>query len=140
MADINTLMLCGRLGADPELRKTNTGKAVASFSLATSRSVRTPGGDWDEVAEWHKIVCWEAHAERAAKRLCKGDKIFVTGELRYNTWTDKAGQKRVSSEVVARRWDLVAKKLSAEEREDRGLTPAPVKAPASESAEDSVPY
>ena len=136
MADINTIMLCGRLGADPELRQTNNGKAVATFNLATGRKVRAASGDWDEVTEWHKVVCWETLAEQAGKRLNKGDKVFVSGELRYGNWTDKEGQKRVSSEVVARRWDLVVKKLSTSSSADQPLTSSP----DSSVADAEVPF
>lgn len=131
MSDVNTIMLLGRVGKDPELRKTATGKSVANFSLCTNRSVRTAAGEWDEVPEWHRIVAWDKQAERAERQVNKGDKVFVEGHVRYSKWTDNNGSKRTSTEVVVKKLELMGKKRT-------NLTAVPS---ASESSGvDAVPF
>ncbi len=100
MRCMNTVTLVGRLGRDPELRTTRSGKVVASMSVATSRSRKVDDG-WIEMTEWHKVVAWEKTAERAARDLKKGSPVVVGGELRYNTWTDEQGVKRNKAEIWA---------------------------------------
>ncbi len=100
MHDVNKVMLVGRLGKDPQVRRTASGKTVANVSLATGRRVKK-GEGWDTHTEWHRIVVWEKQAEIVADRLRKGDPVAVVGELRYGEYTDKTGQKRHTSDVVA---------------------------------------
>lgn len=129
MNDLNRVLLMGRIGKDPELRTTQTGKTVGHFSLCTNRGIRTADGVWDDVPEWHKVVVWQKHAENASRILGKGDKVFVEGDLRYNKWTDNSGQKRTSSEVVAQRWELVQKKYRPETAEQKPAENDPTPVP-----------
>lgn len=108
MKDLNKIILIGRLGNDPIRRETKTGKAVASFSLATSRLV--PDGQPIEEGEepgkreetdWHNIVVWGRQAEVCYQFLRKGRTIYVEGSLRRKSYTNKDGQQRVSFEVHA---------------------------------------
>lgn len=100
MFDINQITLVGRLGADPELRTTKTGKSVATFSVATDRPIRTEQG-WDRITEWHRCVAWEKKAEWVAAQLKKGDPAAISGSVRYSSWTDDSGNKRYKTEVHA---------------------------------------
>ena len=99
MASVNKVILIGNLGKDPEIRYTQTGKAVTSFSLATSERA---GRDGNERTEWHNIVAWDKLAELCGRLVRKGNKVYVEGRLQTREYTDKTGTKKWSTEVVAR--------------------------------------
>lgn len=91
----NHVTLVGRLVADPELRRTGSGKPVTSFRLAVDRPTK------DKQTDWLDIVAWEQRAEFVANNFSKGQDILVDGELQSRSWTDKEGNKRTSIEVKA---------------------------------------
>lgn len=101
MASINKVILIGNLGRDPELRYTQSGQAVANFSLATTERFSTRDGDKQERTEWHRIVAWGRTAELCAQYLSKGRSVYLEGRLQTNEWEDKEGQKRKTTEIVA---------------------------------------
>lgn len=96
---LNKMMIIGNLGADPELRYTPSGKAVAELRVAVNDRSRGPDGEWQEETQWFRVELWEQAAERAAERLRKGHKIFAEGALRAREWEGKDGQKRTSLEI-----------------------------------------
>ena len=106
---LNKIMLIGNLGADPEVRSTNSGSRVATLSLATSRQWTTKAGEKQEKTEWHRCVVWNAGgtglADVVEKYLKKGDRVYVEGRIEYRNWKDKEGQTRYTTEVNVR--DLV---------------------------------
>ena len=106
---LNKAMLIGNLGADPEVRSTNTGTRVATLSLATSRQWTTQGGEKQEKTEWHRCVVWNTRqsglADVVEKYLKKGDRVYVEGRIEYRTWQDREGQTRYTTEINVR--DLV---------------------------------
>jgi single-strand DNA-binding protein len=91
----------GRLGANPEIRFTNTGTAVANFNLATSENWNDKNGQRQERTEWHRVVVWGKLAELCEKYLSKGRQCFVEGRLQTRSWDDKEGNKRYTTEIVA---------------------------------------
>ncbi len=95
---VNKVLLLGNLGRDPELRYTQSGKAVARFSMATSER----GRDGNDRTEWHNVVAWEKLAELCNRLVRKGNKVYVEGRLQTREYTDKSGQRKWSTEVVAR--------------------------------------
>jgi single-strand DNA-binding protein len=103
---LNKVTLIGNLGNDPELRSTNGGNRVASFSLATSRQWNTPSGEKQEKTEWHKCVVWNTKGSQLAdiveKYVKKGDKIYVEGRIEYRQWQDKENQTRYTTEINVR--------------------------------------
>jgi len=101
MASVNRVILIGNLGRDPELRYTQSGQAVANFSLATTDRFSNREGERQERTEWHRIVAWGRTAELCAQYLSKGRSVYVEGRLQTNEWEDKEGQKRRTTEVVA---------------------------------------
>jgi len=101
MASINKVILIGNLGRDPELRYTQSGQAVANFSLATTERFSTRDGEKQERTEWHRIVTWGRTAELCAQYLSKGRSVYLEGRLQTNEWEDKEGQKRKTTEIVA---------------------------------------
>lgn len=100
-AGINKVILIGRLGADPEVRYTSNGGAVANFNMATNESWTDKSGQKQERTEWHRIVVWGKLAELCGQYLSKGRQAFIEGKLQTREWTDKEGGKRYTTEVVA---------------------------------------
>lgn len=101
MAGVNKVILIGRLGADPEIRYTNTGTAVANFSLATSINWVNKDGEREERTEWHRIVAFGRLGEISGEYLNKGKQVYVEGRLQTRSWEDKDGNRRKTTEVVA---------------------------------------
>ncbi|HXN40605.1 MAG TPA: single-stranded DNA-binding protein [Myxococcaceae bacterium] len=98
---VNKAILVGNLGADPEVRFTPGGQAVANFRIATSESWTDKGGQKQERTEWHRIVVWGKLAELCGEYLAKGRQCFVEGRLQTREWTDKENKKNYTTEVVA---------------------------------------
>jgi single-strand DNA-binding protein len=101
MKTLNKVMLIGFLGKDPEVRFTQAGKAVATFSLATSSSWTDQSGEKHEQTEWHRIVAWGKLAEICGEYLQKGSKAYIEGRIQSREWNDNSGAKRTTVEVVA---------------------------------------
>ena len=89
----------GRLTIDPELRRTGSGTAVTSFSLACDRDFKSQSGDKE--TDFIEVVAWKNTAEFVSKYFSKGRMAVVEGRLQIRDWTDKAGNKRTTAEVVA---------------------------------------
>jgi single-strand DNA-binding protein len=99
---INKVILIGNLGKDPEVRFTPGGQAVANFNIATSESWNDKNtGQKQERTEWHRIVVWGKLAELCGEYLKKGRQCYVEGRLQTREWTDKEGQKKYTTEIVA---------------------------------------
>ena len=96
---LNKIILMGRLTRDPEMRRTNSGTAVASFSLAVDRDFKSQGGDKE--TDFIDIVAWRNTAEFVSKYFTKGRMAVVEGRLQIRDWTDRDGGKRRSAEVIA---------------------------------------
>lgn len=101
MAGVNKVILIGNLGADPEVRFTPGGQAVANFRIATSESWNDKQGNKQERTEWHRIVVWGKLAELCGEYLKKGRQCYVEGRLQTREWTDKENKKNYTTEVVA---------------------------------------
>ena len=96
---LNHIVLMGRLTRDPELRRTGSGVAVASFTLAVDRDFAAQGAEKE--TDFVDIVAWRNTAEFVSRFFTKGRMAVVTGRLQIRNWTDKEGNKRRSAEVVA---------------------------------------
>lgn len=96
---LNRIILMGRLTRDPELRHTQSGTAVASFSLAVERDFKDQGGEKE--TDFIDVVAWRGTAEFVSKYFVKGRMAAVDGRLQIRDWTDKDGNKRKSAEVLA---------------------------------------
>ena len=102
MASLNKVQVIGHLGADPELRYTQSNVPVATLSVATTEKWKDRDGNPQEETEWHRIVVWNKQAENCAKYLSKGRPVYVEGKLKTRSWDDKqTGQKRYATEIVA---------------------------------------
>ena len=96
---LNKIFIMGRLTRDPELRRTQSGTAVTSFSLAVDRDFKSQSGEKE--TDFIDVVAWRSTAEFVAKYFTKGRMAVVEGRLQLRDWTDKDGNKRRSAEVVA---------------------------------------
>ena len=96
---LNKIILMGRLTRDPELRRTGSGTAVTSFSLAVDRDFKSQSGEKE--TDFIDVVAWRNTAEFVSKYFTKGRMAIVEGRLQIRDWTDKDGGKRRSAEVVA---------------------------------------
>jgi single-strand DNA-binding protein len=97
---INKVMLVGNVGEEPKVNQISPDNMVAHFSLATHEHYTDKEGKEVKKTEWHKIVVWNKKAEIVKKYIKKGDPLYVEGKLQTNSWEDKEGIKRTTTEVV----------------------------------------
>jgi single-strand DNA-binding protein len=115
MAGINKVILVGNVGRDAEVRFTQGGTPVASFSLATSEVYTDKTtGQRTEKTEWHNIVCWRRLAEIAGQYVQKGRQLYIEGKLSTRDWVDPQGVKHYKTEIIADTFQLLGR------REDSG--------------------
>ncbi len=114
---LNHITIMGRLTRDPELRRTNTGKAVTSFTLAVDRDYAEKGAERE--TDFIECVAWRGTAEFVDKYFGRGQMAVVSGRLQIRDWEDKGGNRRRSAEVVA---DNV---YFGEQKRDAGANGAP---------------
>lgn len=103
---VNKVILLGRAGRDPEVRRMDNNMTVARFTLATSE-FWTKDGNRAEHTEWHNIVMWRGLAEIAEKYVRKGSLLYIEGRLRSRSWDDKDGNKRYTVEILTDVMNLV---------------------------------
>lgn len=96
---LNRIIVMGRMTRDPELRRTNSGTAVASFTVAVDRDFKSQSGEKE--TDFINVVAWRNTAEFVSKYFSKGRMAVVEGRLQLRDWTDKDGNKRRSAEIVA---------------------------------------
>lgn len=96
---LNRIIVMGRMTRDPELRRTNSGTAVASFTVAVDRDFKSQSGEKE--TDFIEVVAWRNTAEFVSKYFSKGRMAVVEGRLQIRDWTDKDGNKRRTAEIVA---------------------------------------
>ncbi len=101
MHGINKVQLIGNVGREAKTKLLDSGVPVTTFSLATSETHRRKDGSRVTSTEWHNIVLWRGLAELAEKYVKKGDPLYIEGKLHSRTWTDKDGNLRRTTEIVA---------------------------------------
>ncbi len=100
---VNKVILIGNLGKDPEIRYTQSGTAVANFTVATTESWGGKDGqERQEKTEWHNIVAWARLAEICNQYLAKGRQVYIEGRIQTRKWEDRDGNTRYTTEIVAR--------------------------------------
>ena len=110
---VNKVILIGNLGADPEIRYTPSGTAVANFTLATTEQW-TKNGKKEEKTEWHKIVAWGRLGEICGEYLHKGKQVYIEGRIQTRSWEDKEGIKRYTTEINAQTMQMLGSKSDGE--------------------------
>lgn len=109
---INKVILIGNLGADPEVRYSQSGTAVANFTIATTESRKKQDGTREELTEWHRIVAFGRTAEICGEYLHKGSRVYIEGRLQTRKWQDKSGQDRYTTEIIANDMQMLGGKGS----------------------------
>ncbi len=110
MAGINKAMIIGRLGRDPEVRYTQDGRAIASFSVATSEEWKDKAtGEKKERTEWHRVVAFGRLGEICGEYLAKGRQVYIEGRLQTRSW-EKDGVTRYTTEIVANNMQMLEPK------------------------------
>ncbi len=99
---VNKVSLVGNLGQDPEIRRTQDGRPIANFSVATSESWRDRNtGERREKTEWHRVVCFNEGLVKVIENYVKkGSKVYIEGQLQTRKWQDQQGQDKYTTEVV----------------------------------------
>jgi single-strand DNA-binding protein len=99
---VNKVILVGNLGRDPEVRRTQDGRPIVNFSVATSDRWRDKAtGERKEKTEWHRVVIFNENLAKIAEQyLKKGSKVYLEGSLQTRKWQDQSGQEKYSTEVV----------------------------------------
>ena len=98
---VNKAIIVGNLGADPEVRYTQSGTPVANMRIATNERWTDKSGEKQERTEWHRVVVFGKTAENCQKYLSKGRQVYVEGRIQTNEWQDNDGNKRYTTEIVA---------------------------------------
>ena len=135
---VNKVILIGRLGADPEVRYTPSGMPVANFRIATSENWNDKQGQKQERTEWHRIVVWGKLAELCGQYLAKGRQVYHEGRLQTRQWDDRDGNKKFTTEVVAREVTFLGGRAEGGEGK-RATAPAAEGAPEKAEAANAAP-
>jgi single-strand DNA-binding protein len=106
---MNKAMVIGNLGNDPEIRYTQKGAAVATFSIATTERWKDADGVQQEHTEWHKIVAWKGLAEICGDHLKKGSKVYIEGKMQTRKWEEN-GNIRYTTEIIAKSMEMLGGK------------------------------
>jgi single-strand DNA-binding protein len=115
---LNKVMIIGRLGRDPEMRYTPSGRPVTTFSVATSRSWNTADGERRTETEWFNVVAWSSLAEICNQYLVKGQQVYIEGRLQTRQWEDDQGKRHSSVEIVANEMIILGPRRSESNAED----------------------
>ena len=116
---VNKTILVGNLGKDPEVRESNAGNPITSFSVATSRKWNDRDNNKQEETEWHNVVCFGKSAEIAGQYLTKGRQVYVEGRLKTSSWDDKeTGAKKYKTEIICERFQMLGKRDDAPQQGD----------------------
>ena len=112
---VNKVFLLGRLGKDPEMRATQGGMQIASFTLATSDRQKDQTGQWVDKTEWHNLVAFQRTAEIVRDYCKKGSQVFVEGKIQTRSWDDKtSGEKKYKTEILVNELSLLDSKGGGE--------------------------
>lgn len=98
---LNKVLIIGRVGRDPEMRYTPSGRPVTTFSIGSSRTWNTADGEKRTETEWFNVVAWSNLAEICKQYLSKDRLVYIEGRLQTRHWEDQEGNKHVSTEIVA---------------------------------------
>lgn len=138
MASVNKAILVGNLGADPEIRYTPSGTAVANFNVATREQWTNKDGEKEERTEWHRIVAWSRLGEICGEYLRKGSQVYIEGRLQTRAWEDRDGNKRYTTEIIAQTMQMLGssrKEGEARTIEERHPIEEPISIP-----DDDIPF
>lgn len=122
-SNINTCTVSGNLCRDSELKQTQGGTSILSFTIACNES-RKNGDSWEEYPNFFNCILFGARAQALAQYLKKGTKVIVAGKLSYSSWTDNEGHKRSKVEIVANALDFAGGRQQAQQATQQQAQPA----------------
>ena len=131
----NKVILLGRLGADPQLRYTPSGRANASFNMATNASWKDQDGNQQERTDWHRITAWGKIAEVMGEWLKKGSYVYIEGRIQTRSYEDDNGVKKYITGVVATDMEMLGRR-----DEGGGKTDVPEQETPPAEPEDDLPF
>lgn len=142
---VNKVIIIGNLGADPEVRYTPNGSAIANLSVATSESWKDKNtGEKQERTEWHRAVLYNRLAEIAGEYLKKGAKVYLEGSLRTRKWQDKSGVERYTTEIACNELQMLDGRGGSASMESHSAPAShasePMSAPAGADFDDDIPF
>jgi single-strand DNA-binding protein len=145
---VNKVILVGNLGANPEMRFTQGGQAVANLRIATSERWTDKSGQKQETTEWHRVVAFGKLAEICGQYLTKGRQIYVEGRIQTRQWQDQQGQKRYSTEIVMQNMQMLGNRAGGgapgdRAHDDMGATVPPADDAFADSGagmDDDIPF
>jgi len=136
---VNKVILIGNLGADPEIRYTQSGAAVANLRLATTETWKKDG-EKEELTEWHRVVTFGRLAEICGEYLSKGSKVYIEGRIQTRKWEDRDGNTRYTTEIVAREMKMLSPKGAGGQGQGGGYKEDEPPLPETPPMGDDVPF
>ena len=136
---LNKAQIIGRLGKDPEVRYTNSGEVIASFTVATSERYKDRNGERQEKTEWHNVTAFRKLAEIIGQHLRKGALVYVEGKIETRKWQTDAGETRYSTSIIASEMKMLGGKSEQSAQQPQS---APQSAPQNEANQfdDDIPF
>ncbi len=135
---VNKVILVGRLGADPQLKFTPSGKANASFNVATNYVWKDQDGNQQDKTDWHRVTAWGKLAEVMGEFLKKGSYVYLEGRLQTRNYDDANGVKKWITEVVVTDMEMLGRK--GEGAGGGGDDSGPEDAPSNNAEEEDLPF
>ena len=129
---MNKVIIVGRLGSDPEIKNTQNGKAVASFSVATSEKY-----NGNEKTEWHRIIAWEKQAEIAKNYLAKGNIVGIEGKIQSREYED-GGVKKKITEIICQSITLLETSDKSDKSDKKKIQTSTTS--TSDTPDEDVPF
>ena len=118
MGSVNKAIIIGNAGKDPETKYTDAGVAVCTLTLATKHSWKEKEGQRQEKTEWHRVVFWGKLAEIVDRYVRKGSQVYVEGRIETRKWTDKNGNDKYTTEIVADQMQMLSNRPKQETDND----------------------
>ena len=138
---LNKVMIIGRLGRDPEMRYTPSGRPVTTFNVATTRSWNSSDGERHTETEWFNVVAWGSLAEICKQHLVKSQQVYIEGRIQTRDWEDKEGVKRYTTEIVANQMIMLGSRDSAVATDSfGGPPPAEPETSLPQTPDDDIPF
>lgn len=133
------LAVIGNLGKDPEVKFSQGGTAVCSFSVACTERVKKKE-EWTDHTEWVRVVCFGKTAENAGKYLAKGRRVYAEGRLQTSEWDDKEGKHRTTVELVADRVQFIDSAQQSHEAQSTAIATVPASPAPAHLSDDEIPF
>lgn len=138
---VNKVVLVATLGKDPEVRYGQSGNAMANVTMATSEQWKDKQtGEKKEKTEWHRVVFFNRLAEIVAEYLKKGSQVYIEGKLQTRKWTDKEGNDKYTTEIVANEMQMLGGRQDNNQGQQQAAPQQQQSAPQQDNFDDDVPF